>query len=152
MTKHRHLLLFWALLAPAVAGAQEVVEAGLGEAVERHLPSDVPFRQWAQDPELLERESGDRLEQREIVAEKAETVKLRNVVPPIRFESGVADIPSSYVERLRRVLQGMRHLDNVRLHLVGHADDQPLSEALAGTYGDNTGLSQERAGHPRLAA
>ena len=86
------------------------------------------------------------MEQREVLAEQAETVKLTNVVPPIRFESGVADIPPSYIERLRGVLESMRHLDNVRLHLVGHADDQPLSETLAGTYGDNAGLSEERAG------
>ncbi|MEN8161592.1 MAG: OmpA family protein, partial [Myxococcota bacterium] len=32
------------------------------------------------------------------------------------------------------------------LHLVGHADDQPLSDALAGVFGDNAGLSRERAG------
>ena len=40
----------------------------------------------------------------------------------------------------------MRHLDNVRLHLVGPADNQPLSGDLAERYGDNTGLSRERAG------
>jgi flagellar motor protein MotB len=40
----------------------------------------------------------------------------------------------------------MRERRNVRLHLVGHADDQRLSEALARTYGDNAGLSRERAG------
>ena len=40
----------------------------------------------------------------------------------------------------------MQHLASVRLHLIGHADNQPLSGALAGTYGDNEGLSRERAG------
>ena len=40
----------------------------------------------------------------------------------------------------------MRHLDNVRLHLSGHSDDQPLSGRLAEEYGDNEGLSRERAG------
>ena len=40
----------------------------------------------------------------------------------------------------------MRELKNVRLHLVGHADSQPLSERLTGIYGDNQGLSRERAG------
>ena len=35
---------------------------------------------------------------------------------------------------------------NVRLHLVGHADNQPLSPALAAVFGDNEGLSRERAG------
>jgi flagellar motor protein MotB len=146
MSKHGYLLLLWVLLASPVAEAQGVIEAELGEAVERHLSSDEPFMQWAQDPELLETESGDRLEQREVVADKVETLKLRNVVPPIRFDSGVADIPPSYIERLRGVLNSMRHLKNVRLHIVGHADDQPLSDSLVGVFGDNAGLSRERAG------
>jgi uncharacterized repeat protein (TIGR01451 family) len=133
-------------LTPPVSAGPPVIEAEPGEAVERHLPADGAFARWAQDPELLETESGDRLEQREVLAEKAETVKLTNVVPPIPFESGVAGIPASYIERLRQVLDGMRHLNNVRLHLVGHADDQPLSSTLAGIYGDNAGLSRERAG------
>jgi flagellar motor protein MotB len=146
MSKHGYILLSWLLLASPVAEAQEVIEAGLGEAVERHLSSDEPFTKWAQDPQLLETESGDRLEQREVVADKVETLKLRNVVPPIRFDSGVADIPPSYIERLRSVLNSMRHLENVRLNIVGHADDQPLSDSLAGVFGDNAGLSRERAG------
>ena len=40
----------------------------------------------------------------------------------------------------------MQALRNVRLHLVGHADDQRLSAALAARFGDNEGLSRERAG------
>ena len=146
MPRARHLLLLGLILAAPIAGAQEVVETRIGEAVERHLPSEPPLQEWSQDPERLRRQLGDRLERREVLAEHAETVKLRNIIPPIRFESGVADIPPSYVQRLRGILDGMRHLANVRLHLVGHADDRPLSESLAGVYGDNAGLSQERAG------
>ena len=56
---------------------------------------------WSRDPRALETEGGDRLEQREVLAEHAKIVKLKNVVPPIRFASGVADIPASYVEKLR---------------------------------------------------
>jgi len=117
-----------------------------GEAIERHLPTDEPFNEWTMDPENLSVQSGDRLELREVPAEEVETVKLTGVVPPIRFESGVADIPPGYVEALRQVLEGMQDRRNVRLHLVGHADDQPLSPALARVYGDNAGLSRERAG------
>ncbi len=40
----------------------------------------------------------------------------------------------------------MRDRRNVRVHFVGHADSQPLSEGLARVYGDNAGLSRERAG------
>ena len=42
--------------------------------------------------------------------------------PPIRFESGVADIPRGHVEKLAQVLDSVRDRRNVRLHLVGHAD------------------------------
>lgn len=146
MLKNSYLLLLCGSLLAVVAGAQHVEESQLGETVERHLSGDQAVTQWAHDPQLLQTESGDELIALQVVAEQVETVKLQNVVPPIRFESGVADIPQSYIESLRKVLDGMRNRRNVRLHLVGHADDQPLSEALARTYGDNAGLSRERAG------
>ena len=126
--------------------ADPVDTAKPGEPVERHLSGDQPFRQWSQDPALLESERGDRLEVRKVAGEKLETVKLKNVVPPIRFESGVAKIPPSYVDRLAKILEGMRYRKNVRLHFVGHADSQPLSDALVRVFGDNSGLSRERAG------
>ncbi len=146
MLKRSHLLFLGTFLASPAATAQGVNEVDPLQAVERHLSSGSPFTRWAQDPQLLDTQFGDRLERREVLAREANTVKLKNVVPPIRFESGVADIPASYLERLRGILDSMRHLRNVRLHLVGHADDQPLSDALAGVYGDNAGLSRERAG------
>ena len=63
-----------------------------------------------------------------------------------QFDTGVSEIPPRTIEKLRSVLDEMQHLENVGLHLIGHADDRPLSGALAGTYGDNEGLSRERAG------
>ena len=146
MVRHRNLLLLWAWLASGSVIAQNVEESGLGEAVERHLSGDEPMTEWVHDPQLLETEAGDRLEEREVLAQDIEIIKLTNVVPPIRFESGVADIPPGYIEELRGILDGMRHLNNVRLHLVGHADNQPLSDRLVDVYGDNSGLSRERAG------
>jgi uncharacterized repeat protein (TIGR01451 family)/fimbrial isopeptide formation D2 family protein len=136
----------WDSLLPSVDAGPPAGTSEPGEAVERHLPIDEPFTQWSQDPERLQSESGDRLEERAVVSDEANTIKLRDVVPPIRFESGVADIPQSTIQDLRDVLDGMRHLHNVRLHLVGHADDQALSPTLARIYGDNEGLSRERAG------
>ena len=133
-------------LLPSVDAGPPVLDGSPGEAVERHLSTDVPFTRWSQDPAQLDRQSGDTLEQREVPSLQPKTVKLRNVVPPIHFDSGVADIPPSTVEKLRRTLDGMRDLKNVRLHLVGHTDDQPLSPTLARVYGNNEGLSEERAG------
>jgi flagellar motor protein MotB len=132
---------------PTVDGLKKlgVGEPVRGEAVERQLPGDLDFIQWVQDPSS-NTQAGDRLETREVIFEEIETVKLANLVPAVRFDSGVADIPPGYVDQLRTILEGMRHKRNVRLHLVGHADDQPLSPALAVIYGDNAGLSRERAG------
>lgn len=138
-------VLFGSLLAVA-AGAQDVEESPLGEAVERHLPSDEAVSQWTYDPQTIETEASDKLEVWQVTAEQVETVKIQNVIPPIRFESGVADIPPAYVDSLREALDGLRDRRNVRLHLVGHADTQPLSDALARRYVDNAGLSRERAG------
>ena len=134
------------LLGPLAAWAQDVDEAPLGEAVERHLSLDEPITEWVQDPDRIDEELGDQIEVRETLTDALETIKLSNLVPPVRFESGVADIPDSTVGSLAEILERMKDRLNVRLHLVGHADDRPLSPRLVEIYGDNAGLSQERAG------
>ncbi|MGH7337055.1 MAG: OmpA family protein, partial [Myxococcota bacterium] len=131
---------------PSVDAGPPLLESTPGSAVERQMPGDTPFTTWSQDPEQLHKQIGDKIEKREVTKEQAKIVKLKNVVPPIRFESGVADIPASTIAKLRSILDSMRDLPNVRLHLVGHADTQPLSPALEGVFGDNQGLSRERAG------
>ena len=146
MSKHRHpLLIVGFLMVIACAAAGQVNTVKPGEQAERNLSVDRP-REWSHDPALNDSEQGDRLEVRQVPAEKVETVKLKNVVPPIHFESGVAKIPPDYVDKLAKILESMRHRRNVRVHFVGHADTQRLSETLARTYGDNSGLSRERAG------
>jgi flagellar motor protein MotB len=142
----RSLAVFVGALLSGTAGAQILGEAPLGEAVERHFTGDVPLTQWTTDAEFLATERGDSLAIREVAAEELETIKLTGLVPPIRFESGIADIPESSVAELSRLLDSMRDRRNVRLHLVGHADNQPLSPELAAIFGDNEGLSRERAG------
>jgi len=146
MRKRSFWLLTCLTLVAASAQAQTVGETPLGSAVERQMPMEQPFAPWARDPEQIRTEAGDRLEPRQKLTESFETVKLKNVIPPIHFESGVAKIPDNYVETLRKTLEGLRDRRNVRLHLVGHADNQPLSPMLARTFGDNAGLSRERAG------
>ena len=147
MCKHIYsLLLSCALVAAPALSAEDVVDTRLGEPVERHLDDYQPFGKWTHDPALLESEAGDRLETQQVVGEDLETVKLTDIVPAIHFESGVADIPGGYVERLGQILDGMQDRRNVRVHFVGHADSQPLSGGLAQVYGDNAGLSRERAG------
>ena len=97
-------------------------------------------------PIVLTEEQGDTFELRETVEDRLETIKLSNLVPPVRFESGIAEIPDTTVESLAEILDRMQDRLNVRLHLVGHADNRPLSPRLEEIYGDNAGLSRERAG------
>ena len=146
MSRLGHLSMLCAALVSIRAAATEVEEAPIGEAVERHLSVDEPFTQYVQDPDRVAAEEGDTLETRETLTDGLDTVKLSNLVPAIRFESGVADIPEATIDSLSDILERMRDRINVRLHLIGHADNRPLSDALAQIYGDNAGLSRERAG------
>jgi flagellar motor protein MotB len=143
---HFRTALTLALMLPLAVSAQDVDEAPLGEAVERHLSLDEPIMQWVQDPERVDHEVADTIELREGLANGLETIKLTGLVPPIYFETGVAQIPDTTVASLGKILDSMRDRMNVRLHLVGHADNQPLSARLVAIYGDNLGLSRERAG------
>jgi len=133
-------------LLPILAAADSVDTETIGNPAERQLSDDQRVQEWVHDPSLLDVQRGDRLEVQQVEGEQIETVKLRGVIPPIRFESGVAQIPPEYVGRLAAILDGLRDRSNVRLHFVGHADSQPLSDQLARVFEDNAGLSRERAG------
>jgi len=116
------------------------------EATEMHLPTDRPMTPWVHDPAIFGKDEGDRSEMREVVEQDVKTIKLENLVPPIHFALGKAEIPGHYLTLLRSVLDSMRDRTNVRLHFVGHADTLPLRGELINIYGDNIGLSRERAG------
>ena len=137
------ILLLW---LPVAVFAQDVDESAMGEAVERHLSNDIDFTQWVQDPSRLATDVSDEIGLRETIEDGFETIKLSNVVAPIYFETGVAQIPEDTVDALAVILDSMKDRVNVRLHMVGHADNQPLSPRLVKIYTDNMGLSQERAG------
>jgi len=141
-----------ALAAMAVPGFALPGETGVREAAvceaapEKHFSSDQPFTPWLLDPSIFAEDQGDRTELRQVVEPEVKTVKLANLVPPIHFRLGEAEIPEDYLDQLRGVLDGMRDRTNVRLHFVGHADSLPLGIALQEKFGDNVGLSRERAG------
>src|SRR5262245_40269842 len=119
MNKRRYPILIAGLLITGSLSAAPVDETTPAEQVERHLSTDQLFRQWSQDPSQLDTQRGDRLEVRQVPEEKLETVKLKNVVPPIHFESGVAKIPPDYVDKLAKTLESMPYRTNVRVHFVG---------------------------------
>ncbi len=140
------LLLLVSVPAPAATEGETVAAGTIGSATEGHLPTDEQFQPWMQDPGLYEQRQGDELEVQKVLGKQVETRKLHDIIPPIRFASGEAEIPDRYVDMLRERLETMKDRLNVRLHFVGHTDNVPLRGALKGQYGDNIGLSRERAG------
>ena len=118
----------------------------IGSNTEFQTPPDAVFNLWIQDETFFKPHEDDRVEMQKVLEKEAETFKLENVVPPIRFRAGQADIPESFVTKLRAILDGMKHRANVRLHFVGHTDSDPLGGATKAKYGDNFGLSKARAG------
>ncbi len=115
-----------------------------GESVEQYQALDAPYTPWV--TRMDDETGGDKIEIKKVIDKEVNTVKLQNVVPPIRFASGKADIPEEYIDMLRDVLERMKGRVNVRLHFLGHSDNVKLSGRLKEKYGDNVGLSRERAG------
>ena len=139
------ILLLSSLPASAETAA-DVKDTGTpAEDTEKHLIIDSETKKWIQQTES-HKEEEKKVEVKKVLIQSANTVKLENVVPPIQFKSGQADIPENYVELLRGILDGMKSKVNVRLHFVGHTDSAKLSGRLKKKYGNNTGLSRERAG------
>ncbi|HKB60103.1 MAG TPA: OmpA family protein [Gallionellaceae bacterium] len=134
--------------APAqnVSDVQVRETPALGKNVERQLPPDGDFTNFVKDFGGQKDVQGDHLETKKVMVDAVKTIKLQNVVPPVHFGSGEANIPESYIEKVRSVLAGMADKKNVRLHLVGYTDNVPLRGKAKAQYGDNEGLSRERAG------
>ncbi len=152
LVKHSVAILCLCVVTMANAKTALCLETGVretdarGEAAEMHLPVDQSFTQWIHDPAIFEKDEGDRTEMKAVVQKDIKTVKLDNLVPSIHFGLGEAEIPENYLKLLRDVLDSMRERTNVRLHFVGHTDSLPLRGDLIERYGDNIGLSRERAG------
>jgi len=136
---------------PASSGNGVSVAPSLGEAVERHADADLPRTLWTEGGDsAVHTGQGGNAEPRNAQEKTVKTVKLQNLVPPLRIGSGETDIPESYVQRLKEILSGMQGKNNVRLHLVGHTDNSPMFGEEKQKYGDNTALSRERAGAAAL--
>ena len=117
----------------------------LGKNTEKHFPPNQEFTLWTQDETLFKPQEDDKVEIRKVLEKETETFKLEGKVPDIGFKSGEANIPDSYIEKLRDILNEMKNRTNVRLHFVGHSDSDKLSGALRAKYINNIGLSKYRA-------
>jgi flagellar motor protein MotB len=142
----------WADTGTATAGtsstdtAQGLTQSGApGASTEKQLPADESFEQWRRADAGADTQ-GDKIDVRKVATKVVKTIKLQNVVPPIPFASGKAEIPEGYTARLRAALDRVKDRANVRLHFVGYTDNVKLFGEARVKYGDNLALSRERAG------
>ena len=86
------------------------------------------------------------LSNQEMVVE-TETVKetkvISNIVSPVHFDSGRAEIKADYLAKLDETLKSLKGKENVRIVAVGYTDSQKLSST--SKYKNNNELSEDRA-------
>ena len=98
----------------------------------------------AQDAKMTEREYGaaKRIE-REV--EVLETREIKDVVDPIYFRSGKANVSQNALNTLQQEITRLKDKEKVVIRVVGHADSRLLSEKTKAKFGDNHGLAKARA-------
>lgn len=71
--------------------------------------------------------------------------EIKDVIGPIRFNLGQADLSQTNMANLQHQLEKYRDQQDLTILVVGHTDATPLSQATKARYGDNNGLSLARA-------
>ncbi|MFV9616512.1 MAG: OmpA family protein, partial [Gammaproteobacteria bacterium] len=117
----------------------------LGKNTEKHFPPNQEFTLWTQDETFFKPKEDDKIVIKKVLEKEVETHKLEGKVPAIGFKSGEVNIPDSYVEKLRNILNEMKNRSNVRIHFIGHSDTDKLGPGLRAKYINNVGLSKYRA-------
>ena len=125
--------------------AKQIEQYPLSENSEKYYPPNKEFTLWVQDETQFKPREDDKVEVRKVLEKEVKTHKLEGKVPNIGFKSGEANIPESFIERLRDILIEMKNRTNVRLHFVGHSDSDKLGPGLRAKYINNVGLSKFRA-------
>ena len=77
--------------------------------------------------------------------EVVETREIKDVVDPIYFNSGKANISQTALDTLQQEISRLQDKERVVVRIVGHADSRKLSAQTKARFGDNHGLAQARA-------
>ncbi len=82
-----------AVSAPLMAAETGVMQApALGQAVEKQAGTDEPRTLWVHGGDGDDKQ-GDKVEVKKVLEKAVKTIKVQNLVPPIHFASGEAEIP-----------------------------------------------------------
>ena len=72
-------------------------------------------------------------------------IQLLNAVPPLRYNGTQISVTPADLELVRRALAEVQAMPNVTLRVIGHTDNQPLTDAAERIYLNNINLSQALA-------
>jgi uncharacterized repeat protein (TIGR01451 family)/fimbrial isopeptide formation D2 family protein len=153
--------LFWRRGAPGEGGAgggilghrdgvsfsrldQNVIVSDIGENTEYLLP-DARFTVWASDSGDFRLHDDDKVYFHNRTVEDVKTSEVQSRVDPISTVSGTPDIHPTTVSRLKLLLSDIGEGKRLRLHVTGHSDDQPLSEAEKARYKDRVAMTRAQA-------
>ena len=122
-------------ISGAVTNSNHVVQRNIGENTERELITESFVFHGLQDNEMVEK-----LEQ--TFTEKETLVR---DLPHLNFTSGKHFLSSLATSDMDKVIAKLKEKRNVKLHFIGHADTQRLSQNARRIYETNVGLSNFRA-------
>jgi chemotaxis protein MotB len=128
-------------LENALKQSQERVQK-LSQALTRR---EKGLQQVNQQYQTLVGQLKEQIQQKEVRISTLEERLSIHFLDRILFEPGNATITSHGRQVLRNVAEGLKTLSETKIHVEGHTDNQPLSEAARAVYIDNLGLSVERA-------
>ena len=115
----------------------------VGRNSEMLLP-DEQFTFWGLDRVESNPDEGKSITVEREISE-TQSVLHEQTIEPIKFRSGKHMIDGSFVDKLRDIINRLGGLDNLRLHFIGHTDNQRLSARARAIYSDNYGLGEFRA-------
>jgi len=119
----------------SISTSNELVSSAIGENVERHLVRKNFNLHALSDAEL------EVLSPKLITKKEFETKDDSNLV----FNSGLHSLSKSTLNEIHRIIELLKDKEQLKLHFVGHADNQKLSVNSQKIYGNNQGLSERRA-------
>ncbi len=108
------------------------------------LLPDEAFVFWGLDRVESNPNEGKRITVEREISE-TQSVAHEQTIESIKFRSGKHMIDEALVEKLRDIIGRLGGLDNLRLHFIGHTDNQRLSARARAIYNDNYGLGEFRA-------
>jgi flagellar motor protein MotB len=76
---------------------------------------------------------------------------LKNLIPPLHYDDGRADVPDAFLRQIRRALAHLKGKQNLVVKFIAHTDNSPLKHREKSIYDDHLGLSRAVARRVSLA-